>query len=418
MPYFGVEITETGAGTAQVSEQTAATCFLVGTAPVGDVHATAEERAPYINNSVLITSEEDAIAAFGEPTAGYTIPAALKAMFAKAGTKGIGTIEVHNVFDPDTHATVADVTPADVIGGFDAAGTPTGLYAAYGSYQRFGRFNKFLAAPGFTLSTGVRAALETIANRTRARAPIDAPFGSTWQQAIEARGVAGPFDWNFASRRLIPLWPGMEVADAETNGTRLDPYSPHFLGVWLSSILEYGYHYSPSNRPLSGIEELEVPVTYIPGVANSDPQLLRAAGIVTAEARYGKGPHTSGNRSAAYPTDTDMRNFLHVQLIEDVLDESVIHYLDQFKDRTGSPARIETMEEGINAFLRSQMTGDDPAISDGHFRFDRTRTTAATVAQGQFYWSLQYAPTGVMEDIIVDRNIDLALITDALGLAA
>ncbi len=417
-PFYGVEVIETGTGSSVVREQKAATCFLIGTAPVGDVHADATERAKYVQNAVIIRSREDAVAAFGEHADGYTLPAALDAIFDQAGSNGIGTIEVVNVYDPDTHANVAEVSNLDIIGGFTAAGKPQGLKIAYDSYQRFGRFCKIIGAPGFTGMTGVRAELETICNRIRARAVLDAPIGVTAQQAIEARGPAGAFDWQFSNRRLIPVWPHMNVVDLASGGERLDPYSSRFIGVWLSTIMEHGYHHSPSNRPIYGIEGSEVPVLYIPGDKQSDVQLLRDAGIVTVEERYGKGPHTSGNRSSAHPTDTDMRNFLHVQFIEDMLDEATIAYLDQHKDRNGSPARIEFLEQGMNDFLKSKMIGDDPALYGGQFRFDRTRTTTASVAQAQFYWKLEYAPVGIMERMTVDRNIDLNLISNALGLAS
>lgn len=417
-PFYGVEVIETGVGSSVVREVKAATCFLIGTAPVGDVHADATERAKYIQNAVLIRSRAEAVAAFGEHTAGYTIPAALDAIFDQMGPNGVGTIEVVNVFDPDVHAAVGDVSNLDIIGSFTPGGQPQGLKIAYDSYQRFGRFCKIVIAPGFTGETGVRAELETICNRIRARAILDSPTGVTAQAAIEARGSGGAFDWQFSNRRLVPVWPHMQVVDLGTGGVRLDPYSSRFAGVWLSSIMEHGYHHSPSNRPVYGIEGSEVPVLYIPGDKQSDVQLLRDAGIVTVEERYGKGPHTSGNRSSAHPTDTDMRNFLHVQFIEDMLDEATIAYLDQHKDRNGSPARIEFIEEGVNDFLKSKMIGDDPALSGGQFRFDRVKTTKASVAQGQYFWRLDYAPVGVMERITVDRNIDLNLISSALGLAA
>ncbi len=417
-PFYGVEVIETGTGSSVVREQKAATCFLIGTAPVGDVHANATTRAAYIQKAVIIRSREDAVAAFGPHTPEYTLPAALDAIFDQAGASGVGTVEVVNVFDPDKHADVAEVTNLDIIGGFTAAGQPEGLKIAYDSYQRFGRFCKIIGAPGFTALAGVRAELETICNRIRARAVLDAPVGVTVQQAIEARGPSGSFDWQFSNRRLVPVWPHMEVLDEERGEKRLDPYSSRFIGVWLRTILEEGYHHSPSNRPIYGIEGTEVPVLYIPGDRQSDVQLLRDAGIVSVEERYGQGPHTSGNRSSAHPNDTDMRNFLHVQFIEDMLDEATIAYLDRHKDRNGSPAKIEALEEGMNDFLRSKMTGGDPAISGGQFRFDRSQTTAASVAQGRYFWRLDYAPVGLMERITVDRNIDLTLLNSALGLAA
>jgi len=417
-PYFGVEIVETGAGSSSVSDPKAATCFLIGTAPVGEVHADATERAAYIQTPVLIRNREDAVEAFGEHTEGYTIPAALDAIFDQAGANGIGVIEVWNVFDPDVHVEVADVTNLDIIGSFTASGKPLGLKGAYGSYQRFGRFCKLLLAPGFTGLVGVRAELEVIANRIRARAILDTPIGVTSQEVIEARGPTGAFDLQFSNRRLVPCWPHMSVVDLANGGTRLDPYSARFAGVWLRTIIDDGYHHSPSNRPIFGIEGAEQPVLYIPGDKQSEVQGLRGAGIVTIEERYGKGPHTSGNRSSAYPTDTDMRNFLHVQFTEDMLDEATIAFLDQHKDRNGSPARVEFLEEGVNEHIRSKTLGDDPALLGGQFRFDRSRTTPTSVSAGQFFWKLDYAPVGIMETITVDRNIDTNIISSALGLAS
>ncbi len=419
-PYYGVEVTETGPGSSTVRTQPVATAFLIGTAPIDDVHSTAQEQAPYINKSVIIKTREEAAAAFGAHKTGFTIPSALDAIFDQAGTKGVGEIEVVNVYDPAVHTGgVGDVNNTHIIGAFSASGVPSGLKLAYDSYQRFGRFCKILLAPGFTGLTGVRAELETICARIRARAPLDTPTGVTAQQVREARGPSGSFDLQFSNRRLVPVWPHMVVADTANAGqTRLDPYSARFAGVWLRTIMENGHHHSPSNRPIYGIEESETPVLYIPGDATSDVQGLRDSGIVTVEERWGKGPHVSGNRSSAWPTYSDMRNFLHVQLIEDVLDEGVIAFLDQHKDRNGNLARIEFIEEQINDWLKSLMIGDDPVLSGGQFRFDRTKTTSTTVAQGQYYWRLTYAPVGVMERITVDRNIDLNLLGNALQLAA
>lgn len=417
-PYFGVEVIETGAGASVVLDRTAATCFLIGTAPIQEVHATAEARAPYINQPVLIRSREEAAVAFGPHRAGYTIPAALDSIMDKAGTAGIGTIEVVNVFDPDVHATPAAVAAVDILGSFDAAGQPSGLKHLYASYNRFGRFCKIIIAPGFTGFAGVRAEIEVIANRIRGRGMIDAPIGASKQAVLEGRGPAGAIGLNFDSRRLNICWPHIVAVDSDTGEERLDPYSSHLAGVWLSSIMEYGYHHSPSNRPLTGIERTEVPVVYIPGDPQSDVQDLRGAGIITVEERYGLGPHTSGNRSSAYPTDSDIRNFLHVQLTEDMLDEAVVHFLDRFKDRNGSPARLEMIEARINGWLAAKAVGNDPEISGATFRFDRTATTREAAANGRFFWKLDWAPVGVMERITVDRNIDLKLIANALGLAA
>lgn len=416
-PYYGVEFVESQLGSATVYDRKSATCFIIGTAPIGDVHDTAEKRAKYINKPILIRSRKDAVAAFGNHKAGFTIPSALDAIFDHSGAQGIGVLEVVNVYDPDTHATVADVNNLDIIGEFSPLGIPTGLKLAYDSYQRFGRFCKIIIAPGFSGLTGIRAELVTICNRIRARAIIDAPAGVSSQQAIEARGPLGSFDLQSNSRRLTYAWPHMKVVDLETGNERLDPYSARFAGVWLRSIIENGHQHSPSNRPIFGIEGAAQPVLYIPGDHQSEVQGLRSVGIVTVEERYGKGPHTSGNRSAAHPTDSDMRNFLHVQFTEDMLIEEGLHFLDQYKDRNVTPQLLELLEDRMNGYLRGKMTGDNPVISDGQFRFDRTKTTKETASQGHFYFNMPWAPVGIAERITVTQHIDLNLLGNALGLA-
>ena len=416
--FYGIEFIDDTVGGLTVSESRAATLLIVGTAPIGDVHAAADDRAAHLNRPVLIRTLEDAIAAYGPRVAGYTLPTALHQVIAEAGLKGIGRIYAVNVFDPDTHAVPGDVTAAEIIGTFSADGRPTGLQVGLSLFSRFGSFAKFVDVPGYSSASGVRAALASFCAKTGARTALNAPPATTVQAAIEARGPLGDFNFQFSDTRLTPLWPRMRMPDPAAAGqTVLVPYSSTFLGVWMRTVQELGWWHSPSNQPIRGIEEAELDVIYIPGQAESDPSLLRDAGYVTVESRYGSGLHTSGNRSSAHPTSTDMRNFMHAQLTEDVLTEALTLYLEQFKDRPGNPARIEAIEEGANDYLKSKMVGNDPAISDGTFRFDRTFTTPASVAQGQFAFNLDYAPIGVMEHIQVRREVDISLLGSALGLA-
>lgn len=428
-PYFGPEVVERATITGTVREVKAATVYLVGTAPVHLVHAGAA--AGYVETDVIVRTAAEAEAMFGSPaTPGYTIPRALDAIFDQAGTAGVGTIVVRNVFDPAVHKDAegdpdpSKVTNLDIVGSFGADGRPKGLKGAYGCFQKFGWMPKFLHVPGFTGLVGVRAELDVIAAKIRSRYFLDAPAATTRQDVLEARGPTGPFDWQTGSRRAVLCWPEVLIADPATaGGTIADPFSSRLLGVWLSSIMTYGYHHSPSNRPIAGIEGMATPVLYVPGDTTSDAQLVRAAGIVTAQERWGEGPHTAGNRSAAYPTDVEMQNFLHVQLTQDMLDEAILYYLDQIADRNGSPAQIEAVEEAINAFLRGKSatdpaSGQDPALSGASFWFDREKTTTATVADGWYWYQLDWAPIGIMERISVERGIDIDLLGDPLGLAS
>ena len=424
---YGAEIVTVDDGGTTVTELKAATALLVGTAPIQEVHVTPEARAAYINKKILIRRRSDIESYFGPVRDGYTIPTALHQMFDQEGTQGIGTICVVNVFDPDIHVDgesnpdPSQVTNLDIIGAFDASGAPSGLQHAYACYQSFGWFPKLLLTPGFSTQTGVRAAMESIANKVRARFFLDAPLGVTSQQVIEARGDTGEFDWQISSRRAVGCWPYMKFVNLDTTSLTAGEavplwYSPVLAAIWLRYIVEVGYHHSPSNRSII-CEEPAQEVLYIPGDFTSDVQELRANGVVTCEERHGKGPHTAGNRSLAWPTDTNMRNFLHVQLIEDVMHEAVLHFLDQWKDRNGSPANLELIEDRINAYGIGKTTGKDPALSGFRFAFDRQKTTTATVAEGHYYWTLEWAPVGVMEWLTVNDWINTDMLGDPLGLS-
>lgn len=426
-PYFGPEVVDRPLIYGVVRENKAATGFIIGTAPVQDVHADAETRAKYINKRIIIRRLEDIAAAFGEPTAGYTLPQYLRSLFKQEKSNGIGTLTVVNVFDPDVHKDGDDqpdptqVTALDIIGAIDANGVATGAHLAYGSFQAFGWFPKILGAPGFMNLAGVATAFQTIANRIKARLLWDAPLGTTTQQAIEARGPAGGFDWQTNSRRACLLMPHMLALDEDANSPTAgelipEPYSVRFMGVWLSSIMEYGYHHSPSNRPIVG-DGATQEILYVPGDKQGDTQLLRGAGIICCEEGWGKGIHTSGNRSAAFPTDTDQRNALHAQFVCDMMDEAVLYYLDQWKDRNASPAAFDLQEDRINAFLGTKMSGSDPALYGGRFRFNREETTKEMVADNWFKYTLDLMPVGVFERLTVERWINLDYANDALQLA-
>ena len=64
-----------------VREVKSAVTYVNGTAPIGEVHDTAEKRAEFINKRIIVRTREEAAAAFGPQTAGFTIPQALDAIF-------------------------------------------------------------------------------------------------------------------------------------------------------------------------------------------------------------------------------------------------------------------------------------------------------------------------------------------------
>lgn len=420
--HHGVEVIEHKDGVTVVRDVKSAVTYVNGTAPIHDVHDTAEKRASYINRRVIVRSRAEAAAAFGLHKPGYTIPAALDAIFDQGHG---GTIIVNNVFDPDTHKEGASpdpskVTLADINGTVTPAGEATGFSGAYECYNKFGYFPKLIVAPGYSPSATVRAEMDVVAHRLNAVAICDLPLGLTKQQAVEARGAgatgAGGMA-NTASARTVLTYPHVVIAD--TTGereTRLDPLSSRLAGVIIATDLEQGWHHSASNREIRGVVDLEVPINFYPSDYQNDTNFLNEAGIVTAMRSFATGFRTFGNRSAAFPSSAHVENFIHSRRILDMSHEAITFFLMNYVDRLGTRQNVEAAEEGVNAWLRSKI--GDGVFYGASFRFDRTKNTAQTIADGRFFYKFECHPTSVMERITVDSYVDTKFISDALSLAA
>lgn len=418
--HHGPEVIEQESAEGTIRDVKSSVTMIVGTAPVHLVHENAEARAAFINKRILIRSPKDAVAAFAPNTPGYTLVAAIEAMFNKTvNGQGGGTIIAVNVFDPDVHQEdgkpdPAAVTAADIIGAVDTAGTYSGFQLAYGAFNALGFFPKVLMAPGFSTLPGVRAAMEVIANKIHAIHLSDLPLGLTVQQALEQRGTTGAY--NTSSERALLFYPQVKALDSVTGDMTLQPYSQHYAGVLIASDLAHGYHHSPSNRAMADVYGLERDISFYPGDYQSDTNLLNGAGIITAMNYYGSGFRTFGNRSAAFPTSTDMRGFVHARRILDMIHESVLYYAMERTDRLATAVNLDIVEEDVNAFLRQKV--GDGVLYGGRCAFDRTKTTKRTVADGHVLYKLDLMPVGVTERLTFDSYLDLDFARAALGLAS
>lgn len=423
--HHGPEIIRVDTGDSVVVDQKMAVTWLQGTAPIQDAHATVDARKPFINQPVIIRTWEQAVAAFGEPKVGYSIPQALRSMFNKNEGQGVGTIIVNNVFDPDVHKTGGNVpdptlvSTADMTGGVAVDGKRSGFDVAMVCYNRFGFFPRRIIAPGFTGVLGIRQKMLEIANRVKGHAIYDMTSGLTIQGAIEARGSAQPFAT--ASGRAVICFPRLYALDAITGEQSLQPYSQHFAGIWNRVIATQGPQHSPSNMAMNDVSGTEIDIVWAPGDYSVDTNLLNENGIVTTMTRYGQGFHTWGASSTLWPTTKNTEAWLHAQVVMDAIDDAVLFYTLPYTDRGAILKRLTIIEERVNAYLASKSGADDlnAWLYGGNFRFDRSKTTAESiVGAGQLFWKLDRQPIGIMHRTTIEASTKLEYVDQALGLVA
>jgi uncharacterized protein len=397
----GVETIEIEKGARTIRTVKTAVIGLVGTAPIQNV----DEKFQTVNTPTLILNEIDAVKYFGEQTDGYTIPQALQAIF----DQGAGVVIVVNVFNPDKHEDVADITMGDINGGVDAiTGKRTGMKAFEDCYSLFGYFPKTIIAPVFCENTAVVTAMKTICDKIRAIGIVDAPVGTTVQEAITGRGPEGKINFNTSSDRIVLCYPHLKVYNSATDSNILEPYSQRLAGVIAAKDIDKGYHWSPSNTEINGIVGVEKQLTSMINDPTSEINTLNEAGILTVFNSYGSGMRTWGNRSAAYPTSTHPTNFINVRRTADILHESVEYSMLQFIDFPIDNGLIDSITESVNAFIRTLIGRG--ALIDGKCFYNPDKNPVTEIANGHLTFDVEFMPPTPAERITFESFIDIELL--------
>ncbi|EBB6987801.1 phage tail sheath family protein [Salmonella enterica] len=301
------------------------------------------------------------------------------------------------------YADPTKVTAADIIGTVDEAGRRSGLKLLADSYSLNGFDAKILIAPVYGTQASVMAELDVQAGKLQAVAYVDAPVGTTPQQAITGRGPAGTINFNTASGRLRLCYPHVKVYDAQTNADRPEPLSSHAAGLRAWTDLEYGYWWSSSNQLLKGVTGTERPITARIDDPQSEANLLNASGITTVFNSYGTGFRLWGNRMASYPSSTGLLTFENCRRVKDMTDEAIRSSSLSFIDQPITQVLIDTILESVNQYGR-KLIGDG-ALLGFKCWYDKKRNQEADLADGHMLISYKLTPPPPLERLTLESEI-------------
>nr|WP_320131997.1 phage tail sheath subtilisin-like domain-containing protein [uncultured Holophaga sp.] len=402
----GVETVESLSGPVQVQTVKTAVIGLVGTAPV---HNLEDSSYKTVNTPVVIYNEKDAKAYFGEETSGFSIPAALRAIFGQ----GAGMVVVVNVFDPATHVTdstpdVTLVTAADIIGTTTAGGSRTGLQAFRDCRTLYGYSPKQIIAPGYCLLTGVPEALDTLCGQLRAVAWIDAEAGLTPSAVITARGTT----LNYASTRLAILYPHVKALDANGD-TAVEGLSAYVAGAQAAKDNDKGYWWSVSNTKLKNVIGLERAIEGAINDPDCEANQLNAAGITTILTGYAMGYRVWGNRSSAFPSESTVDTFVSTRRTADIIEESLEQAALAYMDHPITQALIDQIVLDANTFIRT-LQGRGAVLEGSKAFFDSTKNSSVELAAGHLVISYTFLPPSPMERLTWEASIDVNLYSSIL----
>jgi len=313
---------------------------------------------------VLLTTEREAIAAFGKDSA---ITKAAQAIYvrAKAVIVAIGVPKLED----DALQTSA------IIGGVLANGQRTGLQALLDGKSKHNAQPKLLIAPGHSATQAVATAMDALAGKLRALAIIDGP--NTTDEAALAYAL------EFGSKRLYLVDPGVQYWDTILSATIDAPGSAWVAGLFAWTDANYGYWASPSNKEFVGITGTTRPIEYLDGDETCRANLLNNANIATI-IRDG-GYRLWGNRTLS--SDPKWSFVTRVRTC-DILMDAIQAGHKWAVDRSITKTYVQDVTEGLQAFMRDQKNAG--AVINFEVYADKELNTASQIEQGKIYWRIRF----------------------------
>ncbi|WP_339480418.1 phage tail sheath family protein [Pseudomonas sivasensis] len=312
----------------------------------------------------LITSEREAIAAFGANSA---ITKACKAIYTKAKAV-IVAIGVPKLED-------AALQTSAIIGGVLVSGQRTGLQALLDGKSLFNAQPRLLIAPGHTAQKAVATALDGLAQKLRAIGILDGP-GTTDEAAML-------YADNFGSRNLFMVDPGVQYWDTDLSQTVDAPGSAWAAGLFAWTDAEYGFWASPSNKEFTGLTGTTRAVEYLDGDETCRANLLNNANIATII--RDDGYRLWGNRTLS--SDPKWAFVTRVRTLF-ILMDAVQAGHKWAVDRSITKTYVKDVTDGLDAFMRDLKA--QGAIINFEVYPDTELNTASQIAQGKVYWRIRF----------------------------
>jgi len=287
------------------------------------------------------------------------------------------------------------VTASEIIGGVDASGKRTGLEAIEDVFQKTGYVPGVIICPAFSSQATVAAAMEAKCENINGCFACTCLIDVDTAVALSPQDVIGTSGWKNTNNIVFPrqecLYGNPTLVGAIVGG----PGSAttvtkkfHFasqqgpLIQWTDTYKGNGMPYcSPSNKnlrmnSLQRADGSEVPMHL------ADANMLNGQGVVTALNWVG-GWRSWGNRTACYPSDTDVHDmFIPVRRMFDYIGNSIVLTVWQEVDEPGNRRLIDAVVNSIQMWLDGiTATG---ALIGARIEFNQAENPAVEILNGHY----------------------------------
>jgi phage tail sheath protein FI len=291
-----------------------------------------------------------------------------------ASDTAVLTVEGQTPGDPATN-----VDAADIIGGVTPDGARTGLEVIEDVFQLTGKVPGVIVCPKFSSDPTVAAVMEAKSEN------INGCFACTCLIDVDTdaiNGVTKPQDvllWKndnnivFPRQQLLfgkPALVGSTESKVFNFASQQGP-----LMQWVDAYRGGGLPYhSPSNKQLR-MNALQVKGGAELPMHLLDANMLNSQGVITALNWIG-GWRSWGNRTAAYPSNTDVKDmFISVRRMFDFIGNTIILTIWQKVDEPGNRRLIDAVVNSLQLWLDGLSNSEALLGARIEFRQDENPTT-------------------------------------------
>lgn len=367
---------------ARVREETDVTTAIndidssvIGVIAVAD---DADEDAFPLNTPTLITRVSTVLGKAGKTGSLYKT---LKAISDQCSPK----IIVVRVAEATAAADGAEAQTQSqlIIGGSDADGNYTGMYALLTAEQKTDYRPRILIVPEYDTEE-VTSQLCVIAEQLRAFVYAGCNGCNTITEALAYRKT-------FASRELMLLWPNFIAYNPVSGESEEFPASAYAAGLRAKIDNEKGWHRSLSNITVSNTLGISKDVFWALQAEGSDAQTLNNGEVTTIIKR--NGFRFWGNRVA----DTNIFIFEVYTRTAQILADTIAEAQFETIDGPLTPTNVKDVVSAIKQKLSALVTAGKLLGADCWFDIVDNATT--DLRQGKVVIRYNYTPVPPMEDL-------------------
>ena len=287
------------------------------------------------------------------------------------------------------------ITASDIIGGIDPdTGARTGLEVVEDVFQQTGRVPGVIICPSFSsdpiVANVMEAKCENINGCFAATCLIDVPT-KTVKKAQDVKAWKDENNITFARQECLfgkPTLKGATILKTYNFASQQGP-----LLQWTDAYRGGGLPYhSPSNKPLRMnalmVDNDDGTFSELP-MHLFDANMLNSQGVITALNFIG-GWRSWGNRTACYPSNTDVKDmFIPVRRMFDYIGNTIVLTIWQKVDEPGNRRLIDAVVNSIQLWLDGLSNTD--ALLGARIEFRQDENPTIEILNGHYVFHVYIA---------------------------